>query len=58
VPPSTITCGPDLPNIPWEARPDGSSEVVWRYSGNPVISRHAIPNANLVDGATGRVAIY
>jgi beta-1,4-mannooligosaccharide/beta-1,4-mannosyl-N-acetylglucosamine phosphorylase len=48
VSPSTITCGPGLPDMPWEPRPSGSSEAVWRYSHNPVISRHAIPNANSI----------
>lgn len=28
-----------LPNIPWEDRPKGSEEVVWRYSRNPIIPR-------------------
>ena len=40
--------GPALPNIPWEDRPAGSSDVVWRYSANPVIPRNAIPTANSV----------
>jgi len=39
---------PDLPNIPWEARPQGSSEVIWRYSRNPVIPRNLIPRANSI----------
>lgn len=32
--------GQDLPNIPWEGRPVGWEEPVWRYSGNPVIGRN------------------
>jgi beta-1,4-mannooligosaccharide/beta-1,4-mannosyl-N-acetylglucosamine phosphorylase len=40
--------GSPLPNIPWEARPAASSEVVWRYSGNPIIPARAIPNANSI----------
>ena len=28
--------GPALPNMPWEARPKGTSDVVWRYSKNPM----------------------
>jgi len=39
---------PSLPNIPWQDRPAGSSEVAWRYSNNPVIQRDAIPNSNSI----------
>lgn len=38
--------GSALPHIPWENRPAGSSDVVWRYSQNPVIPRNPIPKAN------------
>jgi beta-1,4-mannooligosaccharide/beta-1,4-mannosyl-N-acetylglucosamine phosphorylase len=37
--------GSNLPNIPWEERPAGSSEIVWRYSGNPIIDWNPIPKA-------------
>ncbi len=37
---------PAVPNLPWEERPAGSSDVVWRYSKNPVIPRSPIPKAN------------
>ncbi len=40
--------GPALPNIPWQARPSACTEPVWRYTGNPIIGRHAIPSANSV----------
>jgi beta-1,4-mannooligosaccharide/beta-1,4-mannosyl-N-acetylglucosamine phosphorylase len=40
--------GPALSNIPWEDRPEGCKEVVWRYSGNPIITRSAIPRANSI----------
>lgn len=40
--------GESLPNIPWEDRPAGSSEVVWRYSANPIIPHNAIPTSNSV----------
>jgi len=40
--------GPALPNIPWEDRPPGCSDVVWRYSGNPIITRDAVPGANSI----------
>lgn len=37
-----------LPHIPWEERPTGSSEIVWRYSGNPIIARDLIPSSNSI----------
>ena len=40
--------GPALPNIPWEVRPPGCSDVVWRYSRNPIITRDAVPGANSI----------
>jgi beta-1,4-mannooligosaccharide/beta-1,4-mannosyl-N-acetylglucosamine phosphorylase len=35
-----------VPNLPWEERPQGSTDAVWRYSKNPVIPRNPIPKAN------------
>ena len=40
--------GDALPGIPWQDRPAGSSEVVWRYSANPVIPRDLFPGANSI----------
>ena len=40
--------GDALPNIPWEDKPVGCSTPVWRYSGNPIIKRNAIPASNSV----------
>lgn len=40
--------GPALKNIPWEDRPAGCSEVVWRSSLNPIVPRNAIPCANSI----------
>jgi beta-1,4-mannooligosaccharide/beta-1,4-mannosyl-N-acetylglucosamine phosphorylase len=37
-----------LHNIPWEDRPEGCSEVVWRYSKNPIIPRDLIPSSNSI----------
>ena len=31
--------GAPLPDMPWEDRPEGSKEVLWRYSKNPVLAR-------------------
>jgi beta-1,4-mannooligosaccharide/beta-1,4-mannosyl-N-acetylglucosamine phosphorylase len=40
--------GPELPNIPWEERPQGCHEVVWRSARNPIITRDAVPDANSI----------
>ena len=37
-----------LPNIPWEERPAGCSDVVWRYSANPIIPRDLLPITNSI----------
>ena len=40
--------GEELPNIPWQEKPEGCHDVVWRYSGNPIIERDAIPSSNSI----------
>ncbi len=35
----TKVFAPHLQNIPWENRPVSSTEVMWRYSKNPIIGR-------------------
>jgi beta-1,4-mannooligosaccharide/beta-1,4-mannosyl-N-acetylglucosamine phosphorylase len=37
--------GANLPNMPWQDRPKGCSDVVWRYAGNPVLGWNPIPKA-------------
>lgn len=37
-----------MPNMPWEDRPEGSKDVLWRYSKNPVIGRYATPHSNSI----------
>ena len=34
--------------MPWEDRPEGCKDVMWRYSKNPVIDRYAIPTSNSI----------
>src|SRR5690349_5558804 len=46
--PGIKMAGTALPNIPWENRPAGSNAVLWRYSGNPIIERHATPTSNSI----------
>jgi len=43
-----VVAGRALPRLPWEERPTGSTEPIWRYSGNPVIPAHPFPSANSV----------
>ncbi|MCC7492029.1 MAG: glycoside hydrolase family 130 protein [Fimbriimonadaceae bacterium] len=40
--------GDALPNIPWEDRPAGCAEPVWRYSQNPVIPRNLTATSNSI----------
>ncbi|MDA3733426.1 glycoside hydrolase family 130 protein [Niameybacter massiliensis] len=44
----TKIIGQALPNIPWQDKPEGCTDVVWRYSNNPVIKRNAIPSSNSI----------
>jgi hypothetical protein len=37
-----------LPNIPWEDRPAGCADVVWRSARNPIVGRHDIPDNNSI----------
>ncbi len=46
-----IVNGSSLPNIPWEERPLSSNsekELMWRYSGNPVIPRDLTLRSNSI----------
>jgi beta-1,4-mannooligosaccharide/beta-1,4-mannosyl-N-acetylglucosamine phosphorylase len=47
-PKSTTLIGDALPALPWQARPKGNSDVVWRYSANPIIPRDATPTSNSI----------
>jgi len=33
----------DLPNIPWQEKPESFAGPVWRYTDNPIIDRNPIP---------------
>ena len=35
--------GAPLPNIPWQPKPAGNPDVMWRYDGNPVVGRRPLP---------------
>ena len=34
--------------MPWEDRPAGCNDPMWRYSKNPVIGRYQIPSSNSI----------
>ena len=40
--------GNNLPNIPWQDRPAGCTDIIWRYDNNPIVGRHDIPSANSI----------
>ena len=40
--------GQEIPNMPWEERPEGDSSPVWRYSRNPVIKRNPVPKISRI----------
>jgi beta-1,4-mannooligosaccharide/beta-1,4-mannosyl-N-acetylglucosamine phosphorylase len=37
-----------IPNIPWEEKPAGYPDVVWRYSQGPIIPKDLIPSSNSI----------
>jgi beta-1,4-mannooligosaccharide/beta-1,4-mannosyl-N-acetylglucosamine phosphorylase len=43
-----VILGPALPNIPWENKPAGCTDVVWRSKNNPVIPRNLMPWTNSI----------
>lgn len=40
--------GEGLSCIPWEQRPDNSKNIVWRFSGNPIIKRDQLLCSNSI----------
>jgi len=40
--------GSTLSKIPWEERPTGKNDVVWRYSHNPIIPGDLLPTSNSI----------
>lgn len=44
----TVIIGPDLPNLPWEDRPAGGRDVMWRSTRNPIIPRDLISCSNSI----------
>lgn len=42
---SKLIIGGELPNIPWEDKAKNNTDVIWRYSGNPILDWNPIPKA-------------
>ncbi|NDJ52853.1 MAG: glycosidase [Chloroflexi bacterium] len=43
-----LAVGSPLPNLPWEDRPTGNQDVVWRSQRNPIIPRDLLPISNSI----------
>lgn len=37
-----------MQSIPWQERPQGCTDIMWRYAANPVIGRYDIPTSNSI----------
>ena len=35
-------------SIPWQDRPEGSNDIMWRHTENPIIGRYHIPSSNSI----------
>jgi hypothetical protein len=46
--PEIAIIGSELPNIPWEDRPSGCKDVIWRSTRNPIILRNQLPTSNSI----------
>ncbi|MEG0905613.1 MAG: glycoside hydrolase family 130 protein [Cellulosilyticaceae bacterium] len=44
----TRIIGQELSNMPWQEKPNGCEDPIWRYSNNPVIKRNQIPSSNSI----------
>ena len=40
--------GEAIPNMPWQDRPEGNNDVMWRYDGNPIITRKNVRDARSI----------
>lgn len=40
--------GEGLANIPWQEKPQYCNDPMWRFAGNPIIKRDAIPSSNSI----------
>ena len=40
--------GQSIPNMPWQDRPEGCKDVIWRYNANPIIPLDLLPTSNSI----------
>lgn len=40
--------GEVITNMPWEDKPQSTTDIIWRYSQNPIIPHNLIPTANSI----------
>ncbi|MDF2922602.1 MAG: glycosidase [Paenibacillaceae bacterium] len=45
---ATKLIGEPILNIPWMEKPEGCRDIMWRYEGNPIIEKDAVPSANSI----------
>ena len=43
-----IINGQSIPNMPWQDKPEGCTDVIWRYNANPIIPRNLLPTSNSI----------
>lgn len=36
------------PPIPWQDRPEGNTDILWRHTENPIVGRYHIPSSNSI----------
>ena len=44
----TTIVGNKLPGMPWEEKPEGYKDILWRSQQNPIIPRDLIPSSNSI----------
>jgi beta-1,4-mannooligosaccharide/beta-1,4-mannosyl-N-acetylglucosamine phosphorylase len=40
--------GKPLPNMPWQEKPEGCDDIIWRYDQNPVVGKKVVKGATRV----------
>lgn len=40
--------GPALPGMPWQDKPEGCRDVMWRYDNNPIVTRHNVEGSRSI----------
>ncbi len=48
---STLSIGAAVPHLPWQERPKGCADILWRYDSNPVITAGNVKNADAISNS-------